>query len=137
MHNLILHSTSYTRVMKRNSYTVKYKVNGGVRFGHVLFYAKASSSSVCKCEMGKCSCNRIFLAFIKRFDSCTQEINEFPGVDNFLKVNIAYIHAMKETSIIDVIHAGDILALCIEVYFGTSVTDTPFMCEFPNLQELD
>ncbi|XP_072019667.1 uncharacterized protein [Amphiura filiformis] len=52
--NSIFHSTSYNRVVKRNSYTVKYFLNGNVQFGRVSFYAENLPNCMCKAE--QCSC---------------------------------------------------------------------------------
>ena len=134
--NNMFHSSSYSRVAKRNSYTVKYLFNGEVRFGCVIFYAE--NQVHCTCELINCSCQRTFLAFIKRMESGTPRLTQFNELHNIsVKVNIGHIHEVNITGFIDVINVKDILQLCLDVYFGKSIDDTHFVCEFANTCEFD
>ena len=133
----LYHSTSYTRAVKRNSFTVKYLLNGNVQFGHVLFYAENKQNCLCNPENCMCYKPLTYMAFIQRMKPCAQNVATFPGIDNFLNVSIGFVHELSETGITDVVNVRDIRALCVEVYFGETIDDTHFVCEFANMFEFD
>lgn len=45
MHGSPLHSAAYTRALKRNSYTVKFLLEGDVQYGQIMFFMKVAGDN--------------------------------------------------------------------------------------------
>ena len=133
--NFVYQSKEYTRVIKRNSCSVKYLLHGQIKFGQVLYFVQDTPKCICK-EGTSCICECTYTAFILQFE-VNGSITDFPGMDNFLNVTVNNIHRLRQSDKVDVVGAQYILALCVDVFFGKESKDSHFFCEFPNMYEFD
>lgn len=128
----VYHSTDYTRVQVRNSYTVLYiDKTGEASYEYVCWYAKHTTeieeNSKVICCVTKLNC-----AKLQHFGQSTDQ----PLIDNFLGLSLKHIHVLSVNNTsdkIEIIPIENILSLCVCIDNGSHV----FVCDEPNTYDIN
>ena len=126
----VFHSTEYTRVKIRNSYTINYKENGNIKFGLVNYFLSFEPSE------GNC-CVLAFISNLSNNNDPTLNL-QFPydqmtdryQMAHFKKFEIPGAHCQKQ-----VVHVDSINGLCVNMKSPSK--DLIYVCTPPNYVELE
>lgn len=133
--NLILHSQNYTRVEKRNSYTVRFIYNNQLSYGLFNIFGIHRMKA---CECGKvCLCDNKIFAVIRKMNVLRETIiqKEHELCPKFVGLSARHVKVLKmpENGEVVVVDVHDILSLCVDIV----LSDIHYVCEFPNTIECD
>ncbi|XP_063425300.1 uncharacterized protein LOC134708578 [Mytilus trossulus] len=126
-----LHSTAYTRVQVRNTYTIKYydSAEKQFKYGCIAYYILAKK---CECVKEICMCNSTLIAVIGELE-CTGLSIINP---NFLSVDVPHINIVQKTNNVHLVDVTKILNVVVFIdIFGDD--GKKFVCDFPNVKESD
>lgn len=112
MHGKIIQSKAYSRVTKRNTYTIFYSGRNGLSYGYIKYFLKAFKNKDIE-----------YLAVVEKL-----KVKE----DHPLK-DLTHVIPIENNSIIDVCKTIDILEVCCSL----SCNSGDFVAHFPNRIEKD
>ena len=124
----VIHSTSYKRVSKRNSYTVQFHGKGEVAYGQVKYFAKVFKRCRNPVFCGQsCECKLpVYVAVINLFELSNIQLAH----DNVTGATVPHIIPIKkETNGLTAVQVSEIIQLCVRI---SCHDDINFVCLFPN-----
>ncbi|XP_053387539.1 uncharacterized protein LOC128551126 [Mercenaria mercenaria] len=125
----LYHSMAYSRVTKRNSYSVKFLLNGNICFGFIHWFATFRNNSV---DYSMACVEKFEIKNWNVFEQCDAIDDEDELIrQNFMNVNLPHIKLLKQCGKMLVISVEDICNLCICANFD----DVYYFCEEPNMHE--
>lgn len=126
-----IHSSSYSRVSVRNTFSVKYfePREQIFHYGSILHYILAKK---CECIEELCTCDASLVAVLHKYTVIKPSIVE----PNFLSVTADHIKVVKKTNAVCVVDSTNIMSVLVNVKFDNS-NENCYLCEVPNLKESD
>lgn len=124
----IIHSTSYKRVSKRNSYTVQFHGKREVAYGQVKYFAKVFKRCQNPVFCGQtCDCKLpVYVAVINLLELSNIQLAH----DDVTGATVPHIIPIKkETNGLTAVQVSEIVQLCVRI---SCQSDINFVCLFPN-----
>ena len=134
LYGQILHSTSYSRVYARNSFTIKYRDgHGRTCHGFVKSYIELPDMECPLCIVKPiiplCTAFNILAEDNSSVERDQNNVNDRPFSENFLNLKMSFVHLYQNEFLHDdVIPLECILSLCVCV----KVDSILFICDEPN-----
>lgn len=124
---VLYQSLEYTRVSKRNSYTVKYLNKGRLGYGFVKWFAEVSDCSIqvaCVIELEK--------KHIDLFDMHHEKLEPDEHIsDNFMNLKLPHVQFLNKNGKECIVLLKNIMDLCICIEMDNFIV----VCEEPNHHE--
>lgn len=123
----LYHSKEYSRVEKRNNYTIKYfcQERKLIRFGYIQYFCLHTGHT-----------NTKSFAFVCPTETKSPIINEI-SISNGLGICVPHIHRVKPVNKIDVVELNSVIGICVNVSLASGNEDRTYICEAPNRFETD
>ncbi|KAH3841159.1 uncharacterized protein LOC127880246 [Dreissena polymorpha] len=124
----LYHSKDYTRVVKRNSFTVKYFCAKSclIKFGYIeRFVTHEKNNKVIH-----------YFALVRVAESNSGILSDL-SIPNTLAITVPHIHKIKPTDKIDVVDLNNLLGICVNIVVPKDDEAVTFVCEPPNRLETD
>ena len=109
INDIVFQSKDYTRVHKRNSYSIKFNLKGDICFGIVLWYGQFSENSTVKTF----SCIELFEP------DCVNILSEGSTTDqelvsnNYMEIDLSQFQYLKSSKRNCIVDASDIIEMCV------------------------
>ena len=126
-----LHSSMYSRVQVRDSFTVKYINSDNMTpcFGSIWYFLLAKK---CKCKETSCMCESTLVGAMYIHDQVKESIVE----RNPLTVNVPHITVTRRTNNLRLINVCNIVSIMVNVNFDET-NHLNYLCDVPNMIESD
>lgn len=123
----LYHSKEYSRVEKRNNFTIKYfcQERKLIKFGYIQCFCQHTGPV-----------NKKSFALVFPTESNSSIVNEI-SIPNGLAICVPHIHRVKPTNKIDIVELNSIIGVCVNVSLSSANEDVTYICETPNRLETD
>ena len=108
---VVYHSKDYTRVSKRNSFTVKFLHKGCVQYGYILWFAHPehdiiSSGFACVQKLEKVKVNY----FSRNHENISADVHI---IENFMDIRLGHVKMVKVSDELCMVDLKNIVDMCI------------------------
>ena len=126
-----IHSSMYSRVYARNTFTVKYFNSDTLRhsYGSVWHFLLAKR---CNCKEKLCKCQSELIAVMYEYDQVKESLVE----RNSVSVVVPHIKVVKRTNRLKLVHVSKLVSVVVNVTFSDA-KELHYLCEVPNMMESD